>query len=87
MALQAAMVMLALLLQKPHSKSKAADHTKHLERRLLWWIEGNLESLMDEGHTIQGQFDQRPNNQKRTAQQTAWIFVRHMMEGKMRAAL
>ena len=87
MALQAAMVMPALLLQKPHPKSKAADHTKHLELRLLRWNEVDLESLMDEGCTIQRQFDQRCNNYRRTAQQTAQIFARHMMEGRVRAAL
>ena len=37
MALQAAMVMPALILQKPHPKSKAKDHAKHLARWLQLW--------------------------------------------------
>ena len=49
-AMKAAMVMPALLLQKPHPRSKAKDHTIHLERRLRLWSEGDL---MKEGYTIQ----------------------------------
>ena len=41
-AMKAAMVMPALLLQKPHPRSKANDHTLHLERRLRQWSEEDL---------------------------------------------
>ena len=41
-ALSAAMVMPALLLQKPHERSKPKEHLKCLERRLLDWKEGNI---------------------------------------------
>ena len=37
-ALYAAMVMPALLLQNPHSKLKAKEHTTHLDRRLKQWM-------------------------------------------------
>ena len=37
MAITAAMTMPALLLQKPHSRSKTKDHVKCLERRLEDW--------------------------------------------------
>ena len=48
-ALYAAMVMPALLLQKPHSKSKAKEHTTHLDRRLKQWMEGDIEGLQRRG--------------------------------------
>ena len=86
-ALQAAMVMPVLLLQKPYPKSKAADHTKHLERCLQLWNDGDLESLMNKGHTIQRQFIQGSNYHTRTAQQTTRIFASRMMEENVRATL
>ena len=86
-ALQAAMVMPALLLQKPHPKSKAKEHTQHLERRLQLWLEGNIDSLMDEGRTIQLQFTRSHSTKEISAQQTARTFAKLMMEDKVRAAL
>ena len=87
MALQAAMVMPALILQKPHPKSKAKDHAKHLARRLQLWTEGDLESLLNEGRTIQRQFTQQCHSQARSTEQNARTFAKLMMEGKVRAAL
>jgi hypothetical protein len=86
-AMKAAMVMPALLLQKPHPRSKAKDHTLHLERRLRQWSEGDLEGLMKEGYTIQHQFSRQHQNRYRSAQQTARVFAKLMMEGRVRAAL
>ena len=43
-----------LLLQKPHHKSKAKDHSRLLENRLRLWKEGNLNDLISEGRAIQG---------------------------------
>ena len=86
-AMKAAMVMPALLLQKPHPRSKAKDHTLHLERRLRQWSEGDLEGLMKEGYTIQHQFSRQNQNRSRSAQQTAREFAKLMMEGRVRAAL
>ena len=68
-ALKAAMVVPALLLQKPHPKSKVKDHINHLERHLQLWKEGDLEKLMEEGHTIQLQFPLEYHHQNRSAQQ------------------
>ena len=85
-AMKAAMVMPALLLQKPHPRSKAKDHTLHLERRLRQWSEGDLEGLMKEGYTIQHQFSRQHQNRYRSAQQTARVFAKLMMEGRVRAA-
>ena len=85
-ALQAAMVMPALLLQKPHPKSKAKERSQHLEHRLQLWLDGNIDSLMDEGRTIQLQFTRSHSTQEKSAQQTARTFAKLMMEGKVRAA-
>ena len=63
-ALQAVMVMPALLLQIPHPKSKAKEHSQHLEHHLQLWLEGNIDSLMDEGRTIQLQFTRNHPSQK-----------------------
>ena len=82
------MVMPALLLQKPHQRSKAKEHhTLHLERRLKLWIEGDLEDLLKEWRTIQHQFTRQHPNRPRSAQQTTRRFAKQMMEGKVRAAL
>ena len=43
-ALKAAMILPALLLQKPHARSRTKEHTKHLERRLNLWKDGDLVS-------------------------------------------
>ena len=82
-AMKAAMVMPALLLQKPHPRSKAKDHALHLERRLQLWQSGKHE-LLDEGRTIQHQLNQNPPKKQ---EDTARIFAKFMMEGKVRAAL
>ena len=83
-AMKAAMVMPALLLQKPHPRSKAKDHALHLERRLKLWESGKLKELMDEGRTIQHQLNQ---NRLKRQEDTERIFAKLMMEGKVRAAL
>ena len=70
-ALQAAMVMPALLLQKPHPKSNAKEHFQHLERHLQLCLEGNIHSLMDEGRAIQFQFTRNHPTQEKCSQQTA----------------
>ena len=51
-ALKAAMVLLALLLQKPHMGSKSHKSIKCLERCLHLWHEGDIDALLVEGHTI-----------------------------------
>ena len=48
-ALKSAMVLPALLLQKPHARSKYRKHVKCLERRLLLWCEGDIDTLLVEG--------------------------------------
>ena len=85
--MKAAMTMPALLLQKPSSKSKAKEHTFHLERRLKFWLEGKLDDLVHEGRTIQRQLTRNLQRQQKSDHGTARIFSKLMMEGKVRAAL
>ena len=87
-ALKAAMVLPALLLQKPHANSKAKDHSTHLERRLKMWEKGNINMLMIEGRTIQHQLKKRntPSGVKPDGQK-ARTFAKLLMEGKVKAAL
>ena len=52
-ALKAAMTLPALLLQKPHAKSKVQEHTACLRRRLSLWDKGDIVELLKEGRAIQ----------------------------------
>ena len=52
-ALYAAMTMPHLLLQRPTGKLKHKEITKHLERRLSLWKNGDFLSLLSEGRSIQ----------------------------------
>ena len=58
-ALRAASLMCMLLLQKPHEKSKAKEHSACLERRLAAWSRGSIEELLHEGRTIQAHLRQK----------------------------
>jgi len=52
-ALKAAMLMPILLLQKTSFKSRSRDDGRVLGRRLISWQQGDLESLLQEGRSIQ----------------------------------
>lgn len=52
-ALKAAIVLLALALQKPGQKSKAKEHQQCLKKRLEQWKNGEIKCLMREGRAIQ----------------------------------
>ena len=91
-AFEAIMVASVLLLQKPHSSSKAKDHASALERRLCAWNEGDLDGLLREGRTIQAQLQHASQMRAsvRRAEDTghsARIFAKLMLEGKVHAAL
>ena len=79
-ALKAAMVLPALLLQKPHAKSKAKEHSAHLERRLKLGEKGDLDSLVIEGRTIQHQLEKRATtaNEAKAVGQVARTFAKLM---------
>ena len=53
MAIKAAMLMCALLLQKPHSQLSSHDLSKCLQRRLSLWNQGDIDALLSEGRVIQ----------------------------------
>ena len=53
--MKAAMTMPALLLQKPTNRLKVRKHALHLEHRQKLWLDGKLDDLVHEGHTIQRQ--------------------------------
>ena len=47
------MTLAILVLQKPHLTSKVKEHNKCIECRLSLWLDGDIETLVDEGHTTQ----------------------------------
>ena len=87
-ALKAAMAPPSLVLQKPHPKSKAKDHTSHLTRRLELWAKGDIAALIVECRTIQHQLiEGARTNTPKSESQTARTFAKLMFEAKVRAAL
>ena len=86
-ALKAAMVMPALLLQRPHVNSKSRDHLACLERRLPLWKDGNILTFLEEGKNIQQRLPSRHGSNSPDPQDTARVFARLMFQGKVKAAL
>ena len=90
-AMKAAMILPALLLQKPHLRSRTKEHVKehvkHLERCLGLWKDGNLDSLLDEGQAIQSRLTRETKNRNTTTDQLSRKFSKLMMEGNVKAAL
>ena len=87
-ALTAAMTFPALMLQKPHAKSKVHEHIACLRRRLSLWENGEIAKLLQEGRAIQKslQGSRLPKNAGDVAK-VARKFSTLMMGGKVRAAL
>ena len=83
-ALKSAMILPALLLQKPSASSKAKDHIQCLDQRLKLWREGDINILVQEGCAIQSHLSR---NMQKTEAQTALTFAKLMMEGKVKDAL
>ena len=83
-ALKAAMVLPALLLQKPHKQSKSCEHIKCLECHLHLWQEGDIDALLKEGSVIQLHLRcSRPSSSADSSR----IFARLEFQGKVRAAM
>ena len=83
-ALKAAVVLLATVLQKPSIKSKAKDHQESLTKRLALWKEGEIESLLRQGRSIQ----KRVLKTKRAKPpDKAKIFSKLVMQGQINSAL
>ena len=85
-AIKAAMIMPALLLQKPHPKSKTKDHVACLTRRLAAWTEGRFEDLLGESRAIQNHL-YILNRAKHTGDRLAHTFAKLMMAGRTASAL
>ena len=87
-ALIAAMALPALMLQKPHAKSKVKEHITCLRRRLLLWEKGEIAELLKEGRVIQRSLqNSAPSRNAGEEAKVAHKFSDMMMEGKVRAAL
>ena len=85
-ALFAAMSMPSLLLQKPSGKMQAKDLSKHLERRLTLWSNGNISALLEEGRVIQAHLptSRRSNNEP---DKISRQFTNYMLVGNVSAAI
>ena len=83
--LKAAMVMPALLLQKPTFKSKSKEHSACLTRRMKLWLERDFDTLMKESRTIQNVLSIK--YKKYTLPQISKTFAKLMLQGKVNAAL
>ena len=84
-ALKAVMTLPALVLQKPHAKSKTQDHISCLQRRLALWEKGDIAELLKEGKAIQRSL--KASSSRRDAKDdatTARKFSQLMMEGRVK---
>ena len=86
-AIKAAMVMPALLLQKPHLKSKAKDHVVCLSRRMAVWEEGKFEDLLAESRTIQNHLSVQQPADKSSGDRLAHAFAKLMFVGGTASAM
>ena len=84
LALKAAIVLLAVALQKPGQRSKAKEHQECLEKRLTLWRNGEIESLLREGRMIQRRLSK---SNKNDPPNKARIFAKLVMEGQINSAL
>ena len=82
-ALKAAMVLLALALQKPSKTSKSKDHITCMERRHSLWKQGNFKALLEEGRAIQGSLQP---NRRAESMQISRRFAELMGQGKVKEA-
>ena len=83
--LKTATVMPQLLLQKSHRASKTKEHINHLENRMEKWKEGDLNSLLNEGRTIQDHLPKTYSD--KSEQQLSRSFANMMFQVKIQAAL
>ena len=83
-ALNAAIVLLAVGLQKPSQKSKGKDHQECLAKRLVLWKEGEIYKLLREGRMIQKCLS---NSRRVYPPNAAGIFANLVMSGQINSAL
>ena len=77
--------MSALLLQKPIGNFSKKDFSNHLERRLLLWKDGDVESLLQEGRAIQSRL--KINNRSNSSNSIAKRFSDLMLIGDVKGAI
>ena len=84
-AMSAATVLPILLLQKPHQRSKAKEHTSCLTRRLESWLKGDIIELLNEGRTIPNRLIDKQNLAKKEKLEKRCAKL--MRVGKIHAAI
>ena len=83
-SLKSAIVLMAVGLQKPHMKSKSKDHQECLAKRLTFWKEGKIDTLMREGRMIQRKLS---NSKKDQTPNKAKVFANLVMRGEIHSAI
>ena len=82
--LKAAIVLVAVGLQKPSQKSKAKDHQECLGKRLDQWNRGEIGSLLSEGRAIQRHLI---GSHRKNEPYNARVFASLAMSGQINSAL
>ena len=79
------MIMPALLLQKPHLKSKGKEHSNLLQQRLQQWKQGDISELLRAGRSIQNRL---PNGRAKADPETMnKRLAKLVLQGNIKAAL
>ena len=78
-ALKAAIVLLAVGLQKPSQKSKAKDHQECLAKQLVLCKEGEIDKLLRKGRMIQKRLS---NSRRVDPPNAARVFANLLCQGK-----
>ena len=85
-AIKCAMVLPALLLQRPHPRSKDKENIAALRRRLELWESGDIKSLLHKAQSIQNRL--RPSVSHQTNEsKLARSFSNLMFRGNVKAAM
>ena len=79
------MVIPALLLQKPSGNSKSKDFKQALERRFVWWQQGDLLKLLKESEFIQKRL--KSSTPSKNIEAVSKKFSNLMKAGKINAAV
>ena len=85
-ALKVLMIMPGIILQKPCNKTTAKQNTEYLNKRLNSWEAGDFETLLKEARGIQERMN-RNSSKFEDPDHIIKIFSRHMLQGKVHAAL
>ena len=79
------MILPALVLQKPCSKTKSSEYSDLLNKRMGWWRDLDFTSLIRQARTIQSQVNKKSSRKKKP--DTTRVFANLMFEGKVSAAI